>query len=51
MPLAFQSRIYVCVRNLPIERKTKEVCEECIENDWEGTLVRMLAELQEHDRN
>jgi hypothetical protein len=42
MPLAFQSRMSVRVRALPIVRKTEEGCKEGIEYDWTGAFIWVL---------
>jgi hypothetical protein len=45
MPLAFQNRTSELLRDLPIVRKTEEVCKEGTEYDWKGTFIWVLHEL------
>jgi hypothetical protein len=45
MPLAFQSRMSVYVRDLPIVRETEEGWKEGIEYDWQGAFIWVLHKL------
>jgi hypothetical protein len=44
MPLAFQNKVSVWVKDLPVMKKT-----EITEYDWEDALTWVLHELQQYD--
>jgi hypothetical protein len=48
MSLAFQNKMSVWVKVLPVMRKTEEVGKEVTEYDWEGDLIWVMHELKEH---